>query len=84
MSHSQSGLRKKIRITKRFNLISLGRHGLCLRKARAGHTPAFHFPVESLRPRLQVNRALCGLEINKKMDLMQFKVAALNSGPQVV
>ena len=45
---------------KQINLSSLGRHGLCLRKARAGDTPGFGYPAEPLRPRSQVIWALCG------------------------
>ena len=48
---------------------SLGRHGLCLRKARAGNTPAFHFPVEGLRPRSPLIHTLYGLNQEKKCQI---------------
>jgi hypothetical protein len=62
---TQSILRKS-RITKRFNLTSLGRHAFCKAKSRAGDATVFAFPVENLRPRLQVNRLLYGL--NQRMN----------------
>ena len=48
------------RITTQFHKTALGRHSLCLRKACAGNAPAFHFPVEGLRPCSLVNRPLYG------------------------
>jgi hypothetical protein len=43
-----------------FNPTALGRHGICLRKSRAGDAPAFDFPVEGLRPCSRVNGELYG------------------------
>jgi hypothetical protein len=45
----------KSRITKTFNLTSLGRHAFCKAKSRSGNTPDFDLLVEIFRPRLQVN-----------------------------
>ena len=45
---------------KAFNLTSLGRPGICLRKSRAGKATDFGLPAETLRPRLQVNASLYG------------------------
>jgi hypothetical protein len=43
-----------------FESIALGRHGACLRKPHAGDAPAFHFPVEGLRPCSRFNGLLYG------------------------
>jgi hypothetical protein len=45
----------------RFNLMSLGRHGACLRKPHAGDPTHLSLPGQVLRPRSQVNRTLYGL-----------------------
>ncbi|MDB5048421.1 MAG: hypothetical protein JWO30_1492 [Fibrobacteres bacterium] len=36
-----------LRITKRFNPMSLGRHGVCLRKPRAGDPAALSVPASA-------------------------------------
>jgi len=41
---------RKSRITTQIEPTALGRHAFCLRKSHAGDAPAFHFPVEGLRP----------------------------------
>jgi hypothetical protein len=53
---------RKSRITKRFDLASLGRHAFCKAKSRAGDATGSGFPAETLRPRLQVNLTLDGLK----------------------
>jgi hypothetical protein len=57
---------------------SLGRHGACLRKPRAGNPPVFHFPVEHFRPRSPLTRALYGpkIEMERKMKNNWIYVAA--------
>jgi hypothetical protein len=52
---------KKLPHNKRIELTALGRHGLCLCKARAGDAPAPGFPAGHLRPRAQVTPVLYGL-----------------------
>jgi len=52
---------------KRIELTARGRHGLCLRKARAGDAPGFRFPAEALRPCSQLIRALYGRGCLHKM-----------------
>ena len=53
---------RKTRITMVFKLTVLGRHGICLRKFRAGDTPVFNFPVEYLRPCSQLKTQLYGVK----------------------
>jgi hypothetical protein len=59
---------RKSRITKAFDLTSLGRPGICLRKSRAGNATGSGFPAETLRPRLQVNAMLDGLIKSKLLN----------------
>ena len=69
----------KIRITRRFNLPSLGRHTVCLRKRCAGDASGFALPGEALRPRSQVNRALYGLrKLRNRNEEMKTWISEMN------
>ena len=63
----------------RINLTALGRHTLCMRKGCAGDTPAFHFPVEGLRPCSQVIRVLYGQnQLRNRNEEMRNKTSEFN------
>gem|GEM_PF-5056115 len=55
----KSTLRIKSRITTQIELTALGRHGICMRKFRAGDATVLDFPVENLRPCSQFIWPLC-------------------------
>jgi hypothetical protein len=58
----------RCRITNGFKPIARGRHGVCLRKPRAGDTAGLSLRANALRPCSRLNRSLYGLKSERKKE----------------